>query len=173
MIWTEEMDARLRELRDEGKSYTEIGTEFGATRNAISGRVFRLGLEPFRGPRSRQKRNAAGSAKGIVTRAHKRASVAAPALPAVITLTTEHRKHFLELGANDCRYICDSTDGFWGNEKPYCGAPTGGGSWCPGHKAIVFDGGSNSTGRLRHASPGGRVLFRSPEQPREQADSRV
>lgn len=144
MIWTEEMDARLRELRDLGKSYTEIGAEFGATRNAISGRVFRLGLEPFRGPRTPRKRiNVEDLGRSKSIRAIKPNTIFRSGRPrneaAPIVAPIAGSKHFLELGANDCRYICDSTDGFWSNEKPYCGAPTGGGSWCHGHKAIVFD----------------------------------
>lgn len=45
MIWTDEQDTTLRTMRDEGRSYADIGKALGVTRNAISGRVNRLKLE--------------------------------------------------------------------------------------------------------------------------------
>lgn len=42
--WTPERIERLKQLRAESKSFTEIGRELGISRNAISGKVWRLGL---------------------------------------------------------------------------------------------------------------------------------
>ena len=45
MIWTEDLQARLRELHARpGMSFTEIAQELGTTKNAVSGAANRLGL---------------------------------------------------------------------------------------------------------------------------------
>lgn len=56
MIWTEEQDTTLRTMRDEGRSYADIGKALGTTRNAVSGRVNRLKLPPRTGQYSAQMR---------------------------------------------------------------------------------------------------------------------
>lgn len=42
--WTDERVARLRELYAKGSSYQEIADDLGTTRNAVGGKVDRLGL---------------------------------------------------------------------------------------------------------------------------------
>jgi len=44
-MWTDEQVAKLKKLWDEGYSAAMIGAELSYTRNAILGKVFRLGLE--------------------------------------------------------------------------------------------------------------------------------
>jgi GcrA cell cycle regulator len=53
-LWTEEQDAQLRKLRDQGLSASQIAAELGGmTRNAVIGRAGRLGLEKQkRGPKT-------------------------------------------------------------------------------------------------------------------------
>jgi GcrA cell cycle regulator len=43
-IWTDERVNRLRELFHEGKSARQIGIDLGCTRNAVIGRLYRMGL---------------------------------------------------------------------------------------------------------------------------------
>ena len=43
-VWTEERLERLKELWLEGRTITQIGHEIGVTRNAVVGKVHRLGL---------------------------------------------------------------------------------------------------------------------------------
>ena len=54
MAWTSEMDARLKELYNQGHSCATIGAMMGKTRNAIIGRVHRISL-PRRAQSYRKK----------------------------------------------------------------------------------------------------------------------
>jgi len=47
MIWTDEADQLLLDGLKAGRTYTELGLQFGVTRNAIAGRAFRV-----RGPQT-------------------------------------------------------------------------------------------------------------------------
>jgi GcrA cell cycle regulator len=54
--WTEELTAQLRELVAAGRSSGQIGRELGFTRNAVVGKIHRLGLQLcFWGPQNRVK----------------------------------------------------------------------------------------------------------------------
>lgn len=44
--WTDERIARLKQLYADGESYSVIADDLGVTRNAVSGKVDRLGLDP-------------------------------------------------------------------------------------------------------------------------------
>lgn len=43
-MWTEERTAMLKALKKDGLSYRAIGLKLGVTRNAVSGKLNRLGL---------------------------------------------------------------------------------------------------------------------------------
>lgn len=44
MNWTPDLDARLRHLRGEKLSFTQIATRFGMAKGQVAGRCHRLGL---------------------------------------------------------------------------------------------------------------------------------
>lgn len=56
MTWTPELDSRLRDLVDAGKTNREIGDALGIGANAIGGRKFKLGLTKPNGRRGQPKR---------------------------------------------------------------------------------------------------------------------
>ena len=43
-VWTEERLEKLKELWNKGLSISQIGEELDVSRNAIAGKVYRLGL---------------------------------------------------------------------------------------------------------------------------------
>lgn len=44
LFWTEERVEQLKQMRADGKSNTVIGAALGATRNAVAGKISRMGL---------------------------------------------------------------------------------------------------------------------------------
>jgi len=71
--WTEEKTARLREMHAAGKRYPIIGAALGFTRNAIAGKVLRLGLDKRARPKTRPRtarigKTRADSDRGVTQR---------------------------------------------------------------------------------------------------------
>lgn len=139
-FWTPEKINKLREMRDAGHSAVIIGEALGVSRNAVLGKVFRLGLPRMkdagaagdRKPRAKPLRKPVARVKPVA-----RPPVAYKPLrqpvepPALVSLNIG----ILDLGPGMCRWIEGS------HEHPaiYCGAGCDEGqSFCPGHRALVY-----------------------------------
>ncbi len=61
--WTEERLEKLKKLWDEGLSISQIGEKLGVSRNAIAGKVHRLGLKKRQSPISNKGKTKAPQKK--------------------------------------------------------------------------------------------------------------
>jgi GcrA cell cycle regulator len=153
--WTTERIDQLRHFVGAGLTCSQIAAEIGVTRNAVIGKIHRLGLSPGR-PRGRQP-------SALAQR--MRATRAAPALPRpprsplaqlLRAMTTSEgatvvrfpgttdmpdvegvqRCSLLELGAHGCRWPLSDPGkadfGFCGNES------IAGVSYCAGHARLAY-----------------------------------
>jgi len=59
MYWTDEKIARLKKLWSEGLTTAAIGKQLGVSKNAVVGKVHRLGLEGRSSPIKRQQKTEA------------------------------------------------------------------------------------------------------------------
>lgn len=153
--WTDERTALLTKLWSDGFSGAEIADEIGdgTTRNAVIGKVNRLGLakrhdgigpRQYVGGRPRKKKSPAPQFKHV--KRLRRSNSFTTHLRVVETITSEppicrldpddipieQRKQLLDLGANDCRwpYGDVGTPDFF-----FCGGPKQQGcSYCAGHQ---------------------------------------
>jgi hypothetical protein len=133
--WTDERVEKLKELWSDGLSCTQVARALGGTtRNAVIGKVHRLGIDrkapsgpkprsvPGHAPRMAQK---SAEAKSIPESVSEPTPV--PAKPTdLITLD--------KLGNDTCRYPDKMRDG----EHLFCGAaPKEGSPYCSAHHAIT------------------------------------
>jgi GcrA cell cycle regulator len=142
MAWTEERVARLSELWSEGLSAAQIARQLGGgvTRNAIIGKIHRLGLSgraaPSRpgrqpkpiGPRARRRRSHASPAPALPTALARVELVEAPGLATPLTLA-----------AHACRWPVGDprSEAF-----TFCGRPARKGPYCAAHTAQAYRPGS-------------------------------
>lgn len=129
--WTDERIAELRRLWAEGLSASQVAGEMGGglTRNAVIGKVHRLGLERRRQARPRRRSNPISSYRLVPLPEW------APQLKSQRGPTGPLNIRLLDLLPFHCRYpteeINDRAIGF-------CGHPTvHGTSWCEHHLKIV------------------------------------
>jgi GcrA cell cycle regulator len=130
--WDEERTARAVQLWQDGKSASEIGRIIGATRNAVIGKLHRMGHRRGRQAPPKPKRNRPQpltswkkSTKAERTPPRRRADP--PPAPDMRLLTLE------QLEADSCRFIIgDARD----PAHRYCGAD--GAPWCAFHRALVY-----------------------------------
>jgi GcrA cell cycle regulator len=135
--WTESRVIRLRYLREQGLSASQIGVELGVTRNAVIGKLHRLGLNAAESSEQREARRAAANARCAKYRASKgakvraRIEVEAPQAPQSLELTLE------TIQSDQCRFIAG--DPLAGGT--YCGHPVAedGLSWCQYHYGLVYE----------------------------------
>ncbi len=127
--WTEESVQTLKDMYAAGSSGGDIARELnGPTRNAIMGKLFRLGInrkamitEPSPQRRRRVKKVVWFTAMTVKSDFYKFKDP--PALPEKASVSPVH---FLELKANHCRFPLDNS--------LYCGIQVvHGKSWCPAH----------------------------------------
>ncbi len=140
MGWTEDRVAILKKLWLEGLSASQIAKQLGGvTRNAVIGKVHRLGLSgratPSQPPRPvykppRPARPVAGS-----TLAPRRILPTSPEPHPVYYVEEPGSATVLTLGAHMCKWpIGDpSTDGF-----TFCGRRIGEGSYCQEHARVAY-----------------------------------
>lgn len=118
--WTEGRVKRLKELRDDGLSASQIASQIGGvSRNAVIGKLLRLGLHTKVGRGGQPKARSRDPGLGAVSR--PRRSVASLEIS------------FLDLQPDQCRYAT--------NDAPFvfCGQPVvRGTSWCAECAEIVF-----------------------------------
>jgi GcrA cell cycle regulator len=157
MGWTDERVSTLKKLWLEGLSASQIAKQLGGvTRNAVIGKVHRLGLsgraapsQPAR-PVFKAQRVARPAAPAPQQQPIRRAVVVAPAatLPEPIhRIEQPGSATVLTLGAHMCKWpIGDpSSDGF-----SFCGRRTGNtedGPYCNEHARVAYQPAQKKTGR--------------------------
>lgn len=148
--WTDERVDALKKLWAEGHSCSHIGGRFGISRNAVIGKVHRLGLppratlvrrkirtrSPWRKPDAR-RHNGALRRKPNPPLVQKPSPIrlafkAEPIPPRSTPIADVSRvKSLLDLEAHHCRWIC--------SDAGYCGAHhVPGTSWCLDHLRVVY-----------------------------------
>ncbi|MCZ8085799.1 MAG: GcrA family cell cycle regulator [Brevundimonas sp.] len=162
--WTEERVGALKKLWLEGQSASQIAKALGGgvTRNAVIGKVHRLGLSgraapsqpvrtTFRTPRPRPQPTVQPSAPRRIEAVQPRAAV--PAQPApVIAPDLAGTATVLTLGAHMCKWpIGDpGSDGF-----SFCGRRAAEGVYCVEHARVAYQP------QARKGKDGGSELARS------------
>lgn len=143
--WTDEGIAELTRLwRDEGLSLTQLGVRFGRTRNAVCGKLYRLGLmgpaagrlpvripgrKPGQADSKPRPRPISGAALKSMMRRLKPPALRPPPLPpASAEPPTGFEKSLLELGAGDCHWPL-TTD----LPHLFCGGGVHAGCYCAHH----------------------------------------
>ncbi len=162
--WTEERVGALKKLWLEGQSASQIAKALGGgvTRNAVIGKVHRLGLSgraapsqpvrtTFRTPRPRPQPTVQPSAPRRIEAVQPR--VAAPVQPApVVAPDLPGTATVLTLGAHMCKWpIGDpGSDGF-----SFCGRRAAEGVYCVEHARVAYQP------QTRKGKDGGSELARS------------
>ena len=100
MIWTDEQTDRLKELYAEGRTCSYIARDLGSiTRNAVIGKIHRLGL-----PKPTSRRRRAKVVGNVVFDANIN-TIPLPELVSASEIVPEdRRKTLLELSPRDCRF---------------------------------------------------------------------
>jgi hypothetical protein len=127
-------DGVAHDLWREGKSATEIAGYFGLTRNAVCGRLWRMGLKRegamVRGTRGPAAPKPQRVKKFKVVRPPRPPRVEAViAVPVVVDIMAA--RPFLSRTMRECSWILD--DG-----QSCCNPCDGATSYCAGHRAIVY-----------------------------------
>jgi GcrA cell cycle regulator len=140
--WTTERVELLKSHFDAGLSCREIAVHIGVSRNAVIGKLSRLGLtrgEFITGPRPAKKERAAKSAprqQYQMLRTVYQNGEPALAIPVV----SEHRCSLFELSEQRCRWPI-STPG--AEDFCFCGnTPLEGAPYCLGHTRLAYRPGS-------------------------------
>ena len=144
--WTPERVEQLRHFVVNGLSCSQIATEFGVTRNAVIGKIHRLGLCPVRGP--------GGSGRPCSPRPRReRAASRRPPLQilfcdgarvAETTVTglvqSAQPRSLLELTKGQCRWpLGEAAGGDCGADLVFCGNEAIAGlSYCVGHARMAY-----------------------------------
>jgi GcrA cell cycle regulator len=163
MNWTDERVELLRKLWSEGLSASQIAAQLGSvTRNAVIGKVHRLGLSgraapskparpAFKAPRPQRPAAAAPSAPRRISEPATSAPAAEPPPPVRYVEEAPGSATVLTLGAHMCKWpIGDpSAEGF-----TFCGRRATDGPYCGEHARIAYQpaqtkkkGGANELAR--------------------------
>ena len=147
--WTAERIEQLRNYVVTGLTYSQIAAEIGVTRNAVIGKIHRLGLSPARPagvparscpPRVRRPRASAHSRLlhliySDAPRAGTGEACASEAL-AIEPIDSAQRCSLLDIAQGKCRWPIGDPDtvdfAFCGNEA------LGGFSYCAGHARMAY-----------------------------------
>lgn len=132
-LWTDENTELCKRLFAEGKSAREIGNHFGISRNAVCGKLSRLGLfrkqqptdspKPAIRPRIRITTANTNSNSRRISVVHEPASFASLRVVEIVPRGV----NLLDLRPNDCRYP-------EGDPATFCGHPRApDSSYCPAH----------------------------------------
>jgi GcrA cell cycle regulator len=159
--WNAERVAALRRCFDAGLSCSRIAREIGVTRNAVIGKMNRLGLSRPKEMIVRQLREARPTRPKIpaawrpqrpqrrppaIVSQHEMLRVAFPEpAPRIEDIPINGRCTLLELGQEKCRWPISSPGA---DDFCFCGnAPVKGLPYCPGHARMAY----RPAGRLRSA----------------------
>ena len=166
MGWTDERVATLKKLWLDGLSASQIAKQLGGvTRNAVIGKVHRLGLsgraapsQPAR-PAFKAPRPARVAAPTPAPAAPRRAvadAPVAPTLPSILRQESPGSATVLTLGAHMCKWpIGDpSTDAF-----SFCGRRTGE-TYCAEHARVAYQPQQKKQGKRSDESELARSLRR-------------
>jgi GcrA cell cycle regulator len=145
--WTTDRIAQLKRLFDEGLTCSQIAREIDVTRNAVIGKLSRLGLNR---PKNDAGYKRPSAPRSVVTRQvrmlrimHAEMEAAARGEPvADEAISVARRCSLLELNAESCRWPLGrpGTDDF-----AFCGnAPVEGLPYCPGHARLAYRRSANT-----------------------------
>jgi len=149
MTWTDERVELLKKLWADGLSASQIAGELGGiTRNAVIGKVHRLGLSGrakspsssaprVRKPRSHMLRVSRSSMRGntALALAYDMESELEPE-PVELVIPVEQRRSLLELNENTCRWPIGDPSG---PEFYFCGGtPITGLPYCAHHSRVAY-----------------------------------
>jgi GcrA cell cycle regulator len=143
--WTPERVEQLRHFVVNGLSCSQIATEFGVTRNAVIGKIHRLGLCPVRGPGGsgrpcspRPRRERAASRRPLLQilfcdgRGVGEATVTGP-------VQSAQPRSLLELTKGQCRWPLSEAASYCGADLVFCGNEAiAGVSYCAGHARMAY-----------------------------------
>ena len=157
MAWDEERVEQLKQLWAEGLSASQIASKMGGvTRNAVIGKVHRLGLSGRATPAKPQRGRSFETPKeeekpGITARADPSPVINEPEFTTPLVLSSGDRTTVATLKNNMCKWpVGDPAS----DEFHFCGQSTSTGkSYCPYHAHMAFQ-------------PSHRKPERRPEPPR-------
>jgi GcrA cell cycle regulator len=145
--WTPERVEQLRSCVVNGLTCSQIAAEIGVTRNAIIGKIHRLGLKPLRSPgtpaRTCPPRTASPrfSQRNLLRLMFAEApSLAADQTTDPDSIESTQRCSLLDLAAGKCRWpVADPVGDCRGADFVFCGneAVTGF-SYCAGHARMAY-----------------------------------
>lgn len=137
--WTTERVDQLRRFVEAGFSCGQIAGEIGLTRNAVIGKIHRLGLwrriDPALRAKTRPRRAAVFSQRRTLQVVFATAGAASIAAADEAVDTTK-RCSLLELAAGKCRWPINDPGA---NDFCFCGNEAVGGlSYCVGHARLAY-----------------------------------
>ena len=174
--WTDARVERLRKLWEDGLTTAKIAADFGngLTRNAVIGKVHRLGLSGrVRWSREEAKLAVSEKAAPAPTAPPRAASpppIVTPALPLASILPlapilVDAAEHFaaplgtvlvdiMDLRDADCRWPFSCDDG----ATRYCGQRATDGAWCQAHATLAYASDARPTMKAYAPTKSGRGL---------------
>jgi GcrA cell cycle regulator len=143
--WTPERVEQLRNFVVTGLSCSQIAAEIGVTRNAVIGKIHRLGLSPARPPGAwarpcppRARRLRAAGQRALLRLLFAHGAALTDTAPASVAVDSQRPCSLIELERGKCRWpiagaAADCADFvFCGNEA------AAGFSYCAGHARIAY-----------------------------------
>lgn len=141
--WTPDRIAQLKRLFDEGLTCSQIAREIDVTRNAVIGKLSRLGLNRpkndngYRRPSTPRSVPARQTQVRLLRQMHAEMEAAELGASAVNEPLSEARRcSLLELNSESCRWPLGRPGT---HDFAFCGnAPVGGLPYCPGHARMAY-----------------------------------
>ena len=143
--WTAERIAQLQSGFSAGLSCAQIANEIGVSRNAVIGKLNRLGLSRGRGPAAPRVRNGVSVRRPQVLTQRLVLKALFASAPVADDVVSSEPCSLLNLAPRKCRWPIGGAVDF-----TFCGNTTiDGMSYCAGHARIAY---RRSSGRLQEAS---------------------
>jgi len=145
--WTAERIAQLKSGVGAGLSCSQIANEIGVSRNAVIGKLNRLGLSRGRGPAAPRVRNGVSVRRPQVLTQRLVLKALFASAPVADDVVSSEPCSLLNLAPRKCRW---PIGGAATADFTFCGNTTvDGTSYCAGHARIAY---RRSSGRLQEAS---------------------